>query len=353
MKKKILALLVVVTLLTGTVFVTTSMAEDTENLLTIESFYFDVQPCVGWFNIPKEYVDTDLSNWDFNRIEVYQSPRSTLDDMFTKIDSETVTYYGKLTMTLGAQDGEERIFIDPDRSDFGMKKFTIVPPTGYSILTKFDWILNVQSTKNMYIVFREGAIPGVGVATGVISPEQTVSIRAWGTGNEVVQGVPTYLQEAMDRLDIQRPITPTPRPTATPVPTKAPPTATATPTPNPTIAAPTVTPNPTIVAPTATPDPVIVTPTPPVVKPQNINKAKVTTKKINVVTKKITGTTIAKATVKLMSGKKVIKKVTSNKKGAFTLKGLKLKKYKGKSLKILISKKGYKDKTVKVGKVKK
>jgi len=324
MKKKILALLVVVTLLTGTVFVTTSMAEDTENLLTIESFYFDVTPCVGWFNIPKEYVDTNLSNWDFNRIEVYQGPRSTLDDMFTKIDPDEITYYGKLTMTAGVQDGEERIFIDSARPDFGMKKFTIVKEGVADVVTKFDWILNVQSTKNMYIVFREGAIPGVGAAGGVISPEQTVSIRAWGTGNEVVQGVPEYLTDAMDRLGIERPITPTPRPT------------------------PTVTPIPTV-----TPVPTIVTPTPPVVKPQNINKAKVTTKKISVATKKIAGTTIAKATVKLMSGKKVIKKVTSNKKGAFTLKGLKLKKYKGKSLKILISKKGYKDRTVKVGKVKK
>jgi len=81
---------------------------------------------------------------------------------------------------------------------------------------------------------------------------------------------------------------------------------------------------------------------------KSVKPGKLTTK-----VKKITGVTTAKATVKLMSGSKTIKKVIAKTNGKFTISKLNLKKYKKKTLKLVVSKSGYKSKTKKFAKIKK
>jgi len=116
---------------------------------------------------------------------------------------------------------------------------------------------------------------------------------------------------------------------------------------------PSVTPTPDVSTnPTPTVKPTI-KPTPkpttvPTVKLSSVKPGKLTTK-----TKKITGTTTAKATVNLMSGKKTIKKIVAKANGKFTISGLKLKKYKKKTLKLVVSKSKYKSKSKTFAKIKK
>ena len=76
-------------------------------------------------------------------------------------------------------------------------------------------------------------------------------------------------------------------------------------------------------------------------------------KKLTTRTKKITGKTTARATVKLMRGSKKIKSVRASAKGVFTMKKLKLKKYKKKILKLVISKNEHRGLTKTFKKIKK
>jgi len=86
----------------------------------------------------------------------------------------------------------------------------------------------------------------------------------------------------------------------------------------------------------------------PTIKLSSVKPGKLTTK-----VKKITGVTTSKATVKLMNGKKTIKKVIAKSNGKFSISGLKLKKYKNKKLKLIASKSKYKNKSKIFAKIKK